>query len=161
MLLGYTARRAFTYTWIFGLVMLFAVLVIPTLSQVFIVAAIIGGGNDALIGLLFLYGKQYWFGFAALGHLASAILVFTQVIRNIGVVPYNALICVSVFAHVGLTVLGIMRTEERFHEYKGPLANPLEATYFRRGVLVRLAIVALIGSTGVTLFLAFVLPHMA
>ena len=161
VLLGFTARRAFTYTWLFGLVMLFAVLVVPTMSQVFIVAAIIGGGNDALIALLFLYGKQWWFAFAALGHLASAIMVFTEVIRNIGVVPYNAIIFLTVCAHTGFTVIGIMQASDRFLEYHGKLMNPLEHVSFKPSTLLKLVILALIGSVGVTLYLAFILPLKA
>ncbi|KAH7097091.1 hypothetical protein BKA62DRAFT_744916 [Auriculariales sp. MPI-PUGE-AT-0066] len=137
VLLGFSSRKSFTYTWVFGLVMLLAVLVIPTMDNVFIAAAIIGGGNDALIALLFLYGKQWYFALGALGHLFSAIMVFTEVIRNIGVVPYNALIFLSVWAHVGFTVMGVMRQEERYHDYDGP------------------------SSTRFTLYLAYVLPLAA
>lgn len=63
---------------------------------------------------MFLYGKQYWFALAALGHLvrgtvwplrgshlgiaqASAIMVFAEAVRNIGVVPYNVVIFLSVW----------------------------------------------------------------
>lgn len=63
---------------------------------------------------MFLYGKQYWFALAAFGHLvcgivghlrgshldiaqASAIMVFAEAVRNIGVVPYNVIIFLSVW----------------------------------------------------------------
>ncbi|EJD50160.1 hypothetical protein AURDEDRAFT_182593 [Auricularia subglabra TFB-10046 SS5] len=158
VLLGFSARKSFAYTWGFGVVLLTAVLVVPSMADVFMTAAIIGGGNDALIVLLFLYGKQYWFALASFGHLASAIMVFTEVIRNIGVVPYNAIIFLSVWMHAGFTVVGIMQTQERHHEYKGALSNPLESVHFNKRTLLQLAAVALTGSIGVTLFLAYILP---
>ncbi|KZV88171.1 hypothetical protein EXIGLDRAFT_839438 [Exidia glandulosa HHB12029] len=160
VLLGLSARRSFAYTWGFGFVLLLAVLVIPTMSTVFMTAAIIGGGNDALIVLLFLYGKQYWFALGALGHLASAILVFTEVIRNIGVVPYNALIFISVWIHAGCTVMGIWQLQDKYHEYEGALVNPLGEVKFSKRTLLYLSIFAITGSTGVTLFLAYILPAL-
>lgn len=182
VLLGCGARRSFATTWIFGVVMLTAVLALPSMSSVFMFAAIIGGGNDAFMVLLFWYGKQYWFAVAALGHLISAIMVFTEVIGNIGVVTYNVMIFLSIAFHVGATVFGVMELDQSgkqnndeesahslhdfisahhtHHAAEGGMPNPLAAVSITNTKIITLAILGLLGSTGVTLFLAFVLPNI-
>lgn len=125
-------------------------------------------------------------------------MVFTEVIRNIGVVPYNAVIFLSLWyarlpfrsrclsqcfccsVHVGATVIGIMQLEEpqredgavHLDDYEGgspvsapsgapsdgPMRNPLASTTFSKRTLLKLVGLGLLGSTGVTLYLAFVLP---
>ncbi|KZV88166.1 hypothetical protein EXIGLDRAFT_722940 [Exidia glandulosa HHB12029] len=176
VLFGLPARHCFAITWLFGAVMILAVLTVPSMSTVFMLSSIIGGGNDGLMVLLFFYGKQYWFAFAAFGHVVSAVMVFTEVIKNIGVVTYNAIIFISLCIHVGGTVMGIMQLASSsgsdsgsYEQLPSPhhddaenanhgIPNPLASTAWTREVLQKLVCLALFGSTGVTVYLAFILP---
>lgn len=61
-------------------------------------------------------------------------------------------------SHVGFLAWGIWTLEERHHEYKGPMANPLDGVHFSKRTLVGLGAAALASSVVVTLYLAYVFP---
>jgi len=158
VLLGLSTRTTFAVTWIFSIVLFSVTLLAPSMSTVFMTSSVIGGGNDFLIFLLLLHGRQYWLALGALGHVFSAVVVFTEVIKNFGVIPYNFLIFLGLSAHVGFTVMGILSQTEKLDSYDEPSGNPLAGVKFTVRTFLTLVGYSLVGSTIITLVLSYVAP---
>jgi len=158
VLLGFTGQRAFTMAWVFGLVTLGSILLWPSTSFTYMITAIIGGAGDGMIPLLLLYGKQWWLAAAGIFHILSAVTVFAGIVRNIGIVPYNNIIFLSVWGHVGFLLIGIMELSKKYHEHGGVFPNPMEGVTFKKHILIKIALVSFASSTIATLAFAYILP---
>lgn len=100
-------RKALVLATVWGLLLYVATLALPSMSQVFFVASILGGANDLLIVwrfsdyhqsrltisqfLLLAYGKQWVYAIGALFHVLSAVIVFADSVIFFNVVLFNIL----------------------------------------------------------------------
>jgi hypothetical protein len=69
-----------------------------------------------------LYGKQWVLAAGAVGHVISAVAVFTNVVDSFGVLPYNLCIFIGLWSHIGLTLIGILYAQ-RLHRAQGELGG--------------------------------------
>lgn len=83
-----------------------------SMATVYISVAVTGGAIDFFIASLLFYGQQWILAIGAFGHVFTAISVFTDIIDNFGVLPYNLCIFLGLWTHIGFTVIGILYARE-------------------------------------------------
>ncbi|KZS86766.1 hypothetical protein SISNIDRAFT_461508 [Sistotremastrum niveocremeum HHB9708] len=154
LLLSASVPRALAASWIWGFVLYLVILTAQEMSTVFIVVAIIAGANDFMITALLLYGKRYKLAIGAVGHILSAVLIFTRFVKWIPIVPYEAVVFIGLWLNLGPTVAGVMAL--RGEDGEAP-NNPLQGVKVPPGILLRFVVLALIGTTTITLLLAYVI----
>ncbi|KAH7102475.1 hypothetical protein BKA62DRAFT_769636 [Auriculariales sp. MPI-PUGE-AT-0066] len=128
LLLGFSRETCIAAALVYGLIMYPIVLIASSIAYVFIGAAIVGGANDMLIVCLLLYGKQWFLAAGAIGHVFSAVAVFTQAVDNIGVIPYNLCIFLGLWSHIGFTLVALLYAQRlhRAHEKLGGIDLSIE-----------------------------------
>ncbi|KAJ7590023.1 hypothetical protein C8J56DRAFT_1163739 [Mycena floridula] len=149
LLLKASFRQGLAITAIWGFVLYFLVLALPSITGAFFATTIMGGAGDFLMFLIFAYGRKKLYALGAFFHVVNAVWIFADSAIFIEVVLYNTLTFVAVWLHLGFTTAGIIQDSD----VEKDRSNPMHDIVVPRKDLVILIGVSLLGSTGISVII--------
>jgi len=108
LLLDLPAPASFALVWLWGMIDFALVLLLSDIKAAFVATSTLVMTNVLVIASLFFYGKQAGYCIATITRIIGVLNIFTGMVYNIGVIPYNAVAFFTLGLQIALIIGGIL-----------------------------------------------------
>ncbi|KDQ11589.1 hypothetical protein BOTBODRAFT_35254 [Botryobasidium botryosum FD-172 SS1] len=160
LLLDLPAPASFALVWLWGMIEFGLVMLLSNIKDAYVATSSLVMTNALVVACLFFYGKQAGYCLAMITRILGILNIFTGMVYNIGVIPYNAINFFTLGFQIALIIGGILNSNViHLDPEQGPIEeqqilHPLQTTAVPLSAFLGFFVCSLAASIVVSLSLA-------